>query len=374
MKKTWEGINYLINNKKKNRKAINILKSSDNRGVSHNPQEHTSIFNTHFASIGKKLASIIPNGNKHFSDYLPTMGYSDSFLFEPVISSEIELEIMLAPSGKAHGLYSCPSRVLKCSRDIIAKPLTTLLNVSVQNGRFPSRLKHAQIVPVFKDGDETDPCNYRPISLLSVFNRIFERIMSNRLKVFLNKHDIFYQSQYGFRERRSTEHAILDIVSKIQANMDMGMFSCGIFIDLQKAFDTVDHSILLHKLNHYGIRGVVNDWFSSYLSGRVQTTQMGSYISQKEKTLCGVPQGSVLGPLLFLIYINDIYNASDKLAFYLFADDTNLLFADRNLKSLEIVVNEELMNVYDWLTSNKLSLNVKKTNFVIFHPSQKRRN
>ena len=112
--------------------------------------------------------------------------------------------------------------------------------------------------------------------------------MSNRLKVFLNKHDISYKSQYGFRERRSTEHTILDIVCKIQANMDLSMFSCGIFIDLQKAFDTVDHSILLHKLNHYGIRGVVNDWFLSYLSGRVQTTQIGSYISQKEKTLCGV--------------------------------------------------------------------------------------
>ena len=164
------------------------------------------------------------------------------------------------------------------------------------------------------------------------------------------------------------------VVSKIQANMDLGMFSCGILIDLQKAFDTVDHSILLHKLNHYGIRGVVNDWFSSYLSGRVQTAQIGSYISQKEKTLCGVPQGSVLGPLLFLIYISDIYNASDKIAFYLFADETNLLFADRNLKSLETVVNMELMNVYDWLASNKLSLNVKKTNFVIFHPSQKRFN
>jgi len=109
--------------------------------------------------------------------------------------------------------------------------------------------------------------------------------------VFLNKHDIFYKSQYGFREQRSTEHAILDIVSKIQANMDLGMFSCGIFIDLQKAFDTVDHSILLHKLNHYGICGVVNDWFLSYLSGRVQTTQIGSCISQKEKTLCGVSTG-----------------------------------------------------------------------------------
>ena len=139
MKKTWEGINYLINNKKKSRKAINMLKSSDNRKLSHNPYEHTNILNSHFASIGKKLASNIPPGNKHFSDYLPTIAYSDSFLFEPVLSSEVELEIMLAPSGKAHGLYSCPIRMLKCSRDIIAKPLTTLFHVSVQNGRFPSK-------------------------------------------------------------------------------------------------------------------------------------------------------------------------------------------------------------------------------------------
>ena len=113
------------------------------------------------------------------------------------------------------------------------------------------------------------------------------------------------------------------------------MFSCGIFIDLQKAFDTVDHSILLLKLNHYGIRGVVNDWFSSYLSGRVQTTQIGPYISQKEKTLCRVPQGSVLGPLLFPIYINEIYSASEKLVFHMFADDTNLLFAEKALNLLK---------------------------------------
>ena len=152
---------------------------------------------------------------------------------------------------------------------------------------------------MFKDGDETDPCNYRPISLLSIFNRIFEKIMSNRLKVFLNKHDIFYKSQY-------TEHAILDIVSKIQANMDLGMFSCGIFIDLQKAFDTVDHSILLHKLNHYGIRGVVNDWFSSYLSGRVQTTQIESYISQKEKPCVGshrATQHEIMNLRMFMLCI-----------------------------------------------------------------------
>ena len=198
--------------------------------------------------------------------------------------------------------------------------------------------------------------------------------MYDRLKQFLCKHDIFCESQYGFREKHSTEHAILDILNKIQKNMDDGKFTCGIFIDLQKAFDTVDHGILLQKMLHYGIRGILNNWFSSYLTGRTQTTQIGSFISKKENTLCGVPQGSVLGPLLFLIYINDIHNASNKLDFYLFADDTNLLYADQNLKSIENIVNAELLNVYDWLCANRLSLNTSKTNFIIFHLYQKRLN
>ena len=198
--------------------------------------------------------------------------------------------------------------------------------------------------------------------------------MYNQLKSFLNKHDIFYRKQYGFRDQRSTEHAILQIVNRIQGNMNKGMFSCGVFIDLQKAFDTIDHHILLQKLNHYGIRGIVNDWLYSYLVGRIQSTQIGSRFSKKEKSLSDVPQGSVRGPLLFFIYINDIHNASDKLQLYLVADDANLLYADKTLRSLETTMNLELSRVCQWLTANKLSLNIKKTNFVIFHPYQKRLN
>ena len=154
--------------------------------------------------------------------------------------------------------------------------------------------------------------------------------------------------------------------------MDKRLFSCEVFIDLKKAFDTVDHKILLHKVDHYGLRGVINKWFSSYLQSRTQTAQIDSYISARKDTTCGVPQGSVLGPLLFLIYIDDIQECSEKLKFFLFADDTNILYADKNLRSLELIVNQELCELFDWLTANKLTLNVKKTNFVIFSPAQSR--
>ena len=145
----------------------------------------------------------------------------------------------------------------------------------MQKGNFPSKLKYAKIVPVYK-AKMVMKANHVIIDLylLSNFNRIFEKVMYNRLKSFLNKHDIFYQKQYGFRDQRSTEHALLDIVNKIQEYMDKGMFSCGVFIDLQKAFDTANHHILLQKLNHYGVRGIINDWFNSYLIGRIQSTQI----------------------------------------------------------------------------------------------------
>ena len=149
-----------------------------------------------------------------------------------VTPEEFELEILNVPMKKVYGLYSCPTRILRCARHLLSKPLSNIINKSVETGIYPQKLKHAKIIPVFNSIDETDPSNYRPISLLSVFNRIFEKIMYNRLKSFLEKYNPLFENQYGFRERRSTQHAIIDIVNQIQIKMDQKMYSCGIFIDL----------------------------------------------------------------------------------------------------------------------------------------------
>ena len=217
-----------------------------------------------------------------------------------------------------------------------------------------------------------DVSNYRPISLLSVFNQIFERLVCKRLTSFLEKHNIFFDNQFGFRSKRSTTHAVLTITDMIQQAIDKGKVSCGLFLDLSKAFDTVNHTILLKKLEHYGIRGIALEWFKSYLCNRKQFTVIGGTSSSVNCITCGVPQGSVLGPILFLLYINDFNNCSSILKFNIFADDSNLFHTDDNLLKLETTINNELKYVFDWLCANKLSLSIEKTNFVLFHPHQKK--
>ena len=175
---------------------------------------------------------------------------------------------------------------------------------------------------------------YRPISLLSIYNSLFEKLLHRGLIKFIDN-DILYDLQCGFHNKHSTQHAIRDIVNTIHCNMDNRKYSCGIFIDLKKAFDTVNHEILLTKLEHYGIRGVINSWFRSYLSDRRQSIEIDKCIPETETIVCGVPQGSVLGPLLFLLYINDIHKSSKEFTFYLFADDTSLTYANDNLRTLD---------------------------------------
>ena len=195
--------------------------------------------------------------------------------------------------------------LLKLAKSVISVPLATIFNQSICSGIFRSKLKRAKIIPIFKDEDDSLPEKYRPISLLSIYDRIFGKLMYSRLTKFVKDCNILYDQQYGFRSKHSTQHAILDIVNTILQNMDNGKFSCGVFIDLKKAFETGNHEILLAKLENYGVRGVINSSVRSYLTDRKQNTEVNNVVCGAETTLWGLPQGSVLGrPLLFLLYIN----------------------------------------------------------------------
>ena len=242
--------------------------------------------------------------------------------------------------------------------------------MSFLKGEYPDLLKIVKVIPIHKGGSTQDINNYRPISLLSIFDKIIEKLAHKRLYNFLIEHNILYENQFGFRKNNSTGFALAQITEMIKVSID-GKFGCGIFVDLRKAFDTVNHKILLTKLNHYGIRNSMLKWFHSYLTDRKQFVSFNGKSSELLKNNCGVPQGSVLGPLLFLLYINDLPNISKILNFYLFADDTNIYYESNSLIELERTVNKELRKLYLWLNVNQLSLNIDKTNFIIFHPFNK---
>ena len=208
--------------------------------------------------------------------------------------------------------------------------------------------------------------NYRPVSILPVFSKLLERLMYNRLINFINIHGLLYEYQFGFQKDCSTYMALISLMEKISMALDNGEYVIGVFLDFSKAFDTVDHDILLQKLNIYGVRGVAHTWFKSYLANRYQYVTYNNAMSQKEKLTCGVPQGSILGPLLFLIYINDLSTVSNACLSILFADDTNMFRTGTDLNDLCNALNDDLSKIQEWLRANKLSLNVKKTHYMIF--------
>ena len=288
------------------------------------------------------------------------------------ISEEEVIGIINALENKTSGPTSIPIKMLKMIPDLIIIPLCRIINMSFITGVFPEILKIVKVIPVHKGGSTQDMNNFRPISLLSIFDKIMEKLLHKRLYDFLEKNNILFKNQFGFRKNNSTIFALLQITEKIRESIDKGKYGCGIFIDLRKALDTVNHQILLQKLDHYGIRGSALSWFESYFDNRRQYVYFNGESSDLKSISCGVPQGSVLGPLLFLLYINDLPNISSLFDFYLFADDTNLYYEDVSfLISLEQKINKELKKLNLWLNVNRLSLNIAKPNFVIFHSYNK---
>ena len=259
-------------------------------------------------------------------------------------------------------------------KDIICYPLSIIFNKSLVSGEFPDKLKIAKVVPIFKAKDKTELSNHRPISLLPILSKILEKIVHKQLYSYLSIHDILYQSQYGFRESHSTVHAVSEFVSNVLQAFDENKMTLSVFLDLSKAFDTIDHSIMISKLEHYGIRGIALQWFQSYLSNRKQFVSYRNFSSDILNIDCGVPQGSVLGPLLFIIYSNDIPQSVKECKTTLFADDTTLYISGDNKDQLFSHMKTDLTTLIDWFRANKLSLNISKTNYVLFKPKSLKSN
>ena len=307
----------------------------------------------------------IPPTAVNFEHFLPVSNPNSIFL-KPTDDLEVKQIISTLKNSYSKGHDNLSVNTIKNCSDQVARPLSMIFNKSFEYGVVPNNLKIAKIIPVFKSDDKKLVSNYRPISVLPAFSKILERLMYNRLLHFIDQHNILSNSQFGFRKKISTTMALLELVDKISTSMEKNEFTIGIFIDLAKAFDTVNHQILLAKLYHYGIRGIAHDWFKNYLSNRLQYVHFNNTESNRLPVTCGVPQGSILGPLLFIIYINDLNVVSKLVTFIMFADDTNIFISGKNLDNITCTVNEELNIINEWFSANLLSLNIKKTNYILF--------
>ena len=368
-KKLWKTVNSIINLKHTNPKSkINI--STDSNVIINDPQKVSNLLNSYFTSIGTELSNKISEPtDKSLTPLTSVTTVRNSMFLNPLTEAEILTYISLLDSSKSTASSCSPTKFIKMSSNVIAPILTKIFNKCIHEGVFPNSLKRAEIIPIFKKGDKLKLCNYRPISLLPSFSKIFERHLYNELNKFLTKNKIMHKHQYGFKENSSTEQAITQIIEQVSSYMEKQLTTCCIFIDLSKAFDTVNHKILLSKLYSYGIRGIPAKLITSYLTNRTQRTKIDCASSDSETIVCGVPQGSILGPLLFNLYINDLPNAS-LFSVRLFADDACLLYTNKDPIIVEKTVNQHLKHINNWLKINKLSINYTKTNFKIFSRSK----
>ena len=362
-RKTWEVLNKLTGNNKRKTGIDSIIYQDQ---IINEPNKIANIFNQYFSNVAEELESKLPASEVDPLSYL-SGNYENLFEINEISIGEITGVVKSLLNKKAK-INDFSVKIIKNNIHLLVIPLRSLINQSLREGIFPKILKSASITPLYKKGSKHNLGNYRPISQLSVMSKIFEKVVKNRLMDYLNTNNILHQNQFGFQKGKSTQDALLRFSKMLYENIDRGNSTLSIFIDFSKAFDTVSHKILLSKLSHYGIRGNILNWFKDYLTDRSQQTSTGGSTSSFLPIKIGVPQGSVLGPILFLIYINDLPNISDFFHTYLFADDSNLSVSGKDPKDVIVSANKELFTFYYWCIANRLSLNTLKTYYILFSP------
>ena len=365
VKKTWSLINNII---RPNSSQRNISEIKTNDGIITESKSIAEAFNNYFVSIGKDISDSIPSSGDHLKFMRGNI--NSSFFIQPTDAQEVFSMISNLEPKSCNSVNDIPVRVLKRVNYVICHPLSTIINQSYSVGIFPEMLKVAKVIPIPKQGDLSLTQNYRPISLLNTFSKIFEKLMYKRLYAYLEKNEILYKKQYGFRSKKSTSDALISNTIEFYKALDKGNIIFSMFLDFRKAFDCVDPQILISKLRYYGVRGIATKWFESFICGRKQFTFLNDQVSSIKPIFCGVPQGSTLGPLLFLIFINDLPNSSNLFDFTLFADDCTLTSSFKAIpstySSVATNINSELITLNEWFNQNKISVNYSKTKYIIF--------
>ena len=363
-KKQWQMINSLINKKRKGKVKINKIRYNGSDIT--NPQEIADSFNDYFCNIAEKIKaeSGLSGGVGPAAHFLPQASRC-AFDMELEDSSPSEVASIIKDL-KNKSTSDMGIMPLKSVGNMLSPVISHVISSSLKEGSFPEKLKLAKVVPLHKGGSRIDVTNYRPISLLSCFSKIFEKVMQARLVKHLKTRNILYDSQYGFRAGHSCEHALLEAQNKIHRALEKKQVTALLLLDFSKAFDTVDSEILLHKLEHYGVRGLCLAWFKSYLTSRRQYVHVNDRDSAIMDLKYGVPQGSILGPILFIIYINDLPNISTLAHSIFFADDANLIISADTYAELNNLVNIVVNTILTWVANNGLKLNVDKTKYMIF--------